>query len=333
MALTSQSLHQENVGEVWNQICSASELTTFFHTRTWAEVLSASFPRWSTMPIALEFSDGNLMVLPLMQRKKWIPTGRYGESMLPGVYGGPVFMHAPSEEHWQVLWSAVNKFSNIIIFGNPFLPEFGSPNAVRRAISTQVLDLTPGIDQILKSFRKGHRADLKAARKMGVEVKVASSIEEVDAYFEIYQGALARWGKKASGFYPRQLFHNLFRLPEYGNSVKLWLALHQNKVIAGALLFYHNVHVVYWHGAANSNYMSYHPVHLLVTAAIEESSLSGFRWFDFNPSGGFKGVEHFKSGFGTQSLEFFAYRRLNAAGKAFRLCRYLKESHLRKCAL
>lgn len=333
MSLTGQAISEELVGEVWNKICSTSKLATFFHTSAWANALEASFPHWSPRPIALEFSDGNQMVVPLMQWKRWIPIGYYGESMLPGVYGGPVFMRAPTAEHWRVLWSAVNQFSNIIIFGNPLLPQVGSPSAKKRVISTQVLDLEPGIDRILKSFRKGHKADLKAARRKGVEIKLASSIQEVDAYFEVYQNALVRWGEKAGGFYPRQLFYNLFRLPEYGGAVKLWLAVYQGRVIAGAWLFYHNDHAVYWHGAVHSKYMSCHPVHLLITAAIEESSQSGFRWFDFNPSGGLKGVEHFKSGFGTQSLEFFSYRRLNSVGKTFRLCRYFKESYLRKCSL
>jgi lipid II:glycine glycyltransferase (peptidoglycan interpeptide bridge formation enzyme) len=253
--------------------------------------------------------------------------------MLPGVYGGPVFMRTPDERHWQVLWNAVNKFSNINILGNPFLPQIGSPDAARRVMSTQVLDLTPGIGQILKGFRKGHRANLKAASRKGVEIGVASSIRDVDAYVDVYQNALARWGQKAGGYYPRQLFHNLFRAPEYGSAIKLWLAFHQGRVIAGGWFFYHNVHAVYWHGALHSNYMSYHPVHLLVTAAIKESSQAGYRWFDFNPSGGLPGVEHFKSGFGTQRLQFTTYRRLNPVGKAFRVYRYFKESYLRQCSL
>ncbi|MDX6498804.1 MAG: hypothetical protein QOG23_2064 [Blastocatellia bacterium] len=333
MSLSSQPIRDDQAAEVWNQVCRTSRTATFFHTKVWADVLKTSFPRWSSRPIALEYSDGNSVVLPLMRRHGFGSVEYYCESMLPGVYGGPVFMHAATEKHWSALWDAVNEFSNIVVLGNPFLPAFGFPVSTHHTISTHVLDLKPGINRILKDFRKGHRADLKVARKRGVEIRIASSSQEVDSYFDVYQNTLARWGKKASGFYPRTLFHNLFLSPEYGRSVKLWLALHENKVIAGGWLFYHNEHAVYWHGAMHSDYMSSHPVHLLVTEAIEDSYKEGFRWFDFNPSGGLEGVEHFKRGFGAIPLEFSSYRRLGPLGKAFRLSRHLRQSVLRTCAL
>lgn len=333
MNLTWQYIKDDQAGDVWNQICSTSNHSTFFHTKTWADVLNLTFRRWAPSPMTLEFGDRNLLVLPLMRRDGLLRIGYYCESMLPGVYGGPVFLRNPSEEHWRILWNEVNKFSNINLLGNPFLPHVGCPIATRRTMSTQLLDLTPGVDRILKGFRKGHYADLKAARRKGVEIRIAASMQEVDDYFNIYQDSLARWGQKASGFYPRVLFRNLFLLPKYGRSVKLWLALNQNKVIAGGWFFYHNVHAVYWHSAVHSNYMSYHPVHLLLTAAIEESARAGFRWFDFSPSGGLKGVEHFKRGFGPTRLEFSSFRRLGPMGKAFRLSRHMKQTVLRTCPL
>lgn len=200
-------------------------------------------------------------------------------------------------------------------------------------MSTQVLELTQGFDQIWKGFRKGHRADVKAARRKGVEVSVATALQEVNAYYEAYRDALQRWGKQASGFYPKRLFRNLFERPEYSEAIKLWLAHLNGEVIGGAWVFYHRDHTVYWHGTVHSAYMAYHPAHLLVAMAIEDACRSGFRWFDFNPSGGLQGVEHFKSGFGAQRLEFYVYRRQTPIGKAFRLYRYLKERYLRQCSL
>jgi hypothetical protein len=333
MTLTYQPIAADRVAGVWNQVCANSNTSTFFHTKVWADVLNSTFPRWSLKPIALEFSDGNAVVVPLMSRNGLGPVEYYCESMLPGVYGGPVFKETPTAEHWSALWLAVNKFANIVVLGNPFLPDVGSPDATRQTISTHILDLEPGIDRILKDFRKGHQSDLKVARRNGVEIRVADSLADVDAYFDVYQDTLNRWGKRASGFYPRSLFRNLFLLPQYGDSVKLWLAELNGKVIAGAWLFYHKQHAVYWHGAMHSSYMSSHPAHLLVTEAIKHACSNGFRWFDFNPSGGLEGVAHFKRGFGATTLEFSSYRRLGSLGKAFRLSRYVRQTVLRTCPL
>jgi len=333
MSLSYKAIPADCVAEVWNQVCANSSTSTFFHTKVWADVLKRTFPRWLSKPIALEFSDGNAVVVPLMRRQALGQVEFYCESMLPGVYGGPVFRKAPTGEHWSLLWSAVNKFSNIVVLGNPFLSDVGSPVATRRTDSTHVLDLEPGIKQIRKGYRKGHQSDLKVAEREGVGIRLASSSADIDSYFAVYQDTLARWGKKASGFYPQSLFRNLFLLPEYGTSVKLWLAEINGEVAAGAWLFYHNQHAVYWHGAMHSEYMSSHPAHLLVTAAIEDACAHGYRWFDFNPSGGLEGVAHFKRGFGATTREFSSYRKLGSLGKAFRLQRHFRQSVLRTCPL
>lgn len=329
MIASSQSVSSDRTAEVWNRVCEASEAATFFHTKAWADVIARTFPNWSPEPVCLEFSDGNEMVLPLMKRRGLIPTRHYYESMPPGVYGGPIFSGNPSESQVQKTLDALHRFPSIIVQGNPFV-EVPFPETHRRELYTHMLDLR--IDnRIKKSFRKGHLANISAARRKGVQVTIASTSAEVDAYFAVYQNSLARWGETATGFYPARLFHNLFALPHYGDTVKLWLASYENNVVAGAWIFYHRHHAVYWHGAMHADYSHCHPVHLMLAEAIKAAGNDGFHWFDFNPSGGLAGVEHFKRGFGAERRTFFAYRRLGPIGKAYRVQRYFQEAVLRTC--
>jgi len=222
-----------DVAEIWSRICGESEAATFFHTSIWADVLAKTFRQWTPKPVAIEFSDGNLMVLPLMQRRGLIPTGSYCESMPPGVYGGPLFTRQPAETHTRAVLDSLDDFSNVIVFGNPFGSHISFPDDRSRSLYTHMIDLTAGIDRVLKNCRKGHLANIAGARRKGVEISIASRREDVDAYFAIYQNTLARWGNRAGGFYPRQLFQNLFELPEYGKSVKLWLAKYKGAVASG----------------------------------------------------------------------------------------------------
>jgi hypothetical protein len=332
MRLSWQPIAADEATALWDELASAFRGATFFHSKTWSEVLQACFSRWVPSPMALEFSDGNILVLPLMSRKTFGEIRIYRESMIPGVYGGPLFLRPPSEQHWHGFWNAVNKVPNITIYGNPFVEQQGFPTG-SIGMSTHALDLSLGMGRVLKGFRKGHLAAVKAAQRKGLQIEVASSVDEVKAYFHIYQSALKRWGKEASGFYPERLFQNLLALPGYRNKLKLWIAKHQDTVIAGIWVFYHNDHAVYWHGATDAEYFSYHPAHLLVTAAIEEACENGLHWFDFNPSGGLEGVEHFKRGFGAKRLEFFRYRRLGPVGKAFRVSSQLRQTVLGACPL
>ncbi len=333
MQLNWRRVEKDSLNEIWNLVATGCEEATFFHTPVWANVLNLTFPRWIPSPIAIEFSGGNLMVMPLMTTKIFRPLAQYSESMLPGVYGGPILLKPAEENHWHSIWSLVNSLSDVVLYGNPYLHYIGHPNSIQRSIFTQVLDLTKGFDLIRKSFSKGHRADITVSRKNGVEVKIASCRDEVEAYFKVYQDAIKRWGDQASGFYPIGLFYNLFQLGEYGKTVKLWIACLQGRVIAGAWSLYHNQHVVYWHGAVHSQYTSFHPTHLLVATMIEDACRNGFRWFDFNPSGGLEGVERFKNGFGAQYLTFNSYRRLTPLGKGYRFFRYYQEHNSRKCSL
>lgn len=71
---------------------------------------------------------------------------------------------------------------------------------------------------------------------------------------------------------------------------------------AGALGFYAKSHVVYWRGAAYSDYFELRPVNLLMYEAIKHACENGYSWFDFNPSGGHEGVKAFKKSFGPTAL-------------------------------
>jgi CelD/BcsL family acetyltransferase involved in cellulose biosynthesis len=315
----------------WDDL-AASPGATFFHSRAWAEVLASTFRGWKPSPVVTEFSDGNVALLPLMSKVGIFGVEIYRESMVPGVYGGPVFLKPPTDEHWDGISSVIQSIPNLLMIGNPFLSQ---PRSLpfTATMWTHVLDLSGGIDSVLRRFRKGHKAAVKAAERSGLEVEIATSPEDISEYFRIYEQTLKRWGRIARGFYPAQLFMNLFSLPGYGENVKLWLAKHNGVVIGGIWVFYHNDHAVYWHGATDTPYLSYHANHLLVTAAIKDSCNKALRWFDFNPSGGLKGVEHFKRGFGAEPRTFFSYRHLGPLGKAFRVKRHLQESLLKACSL
>ena len=131
-------------------------------------------------------------------------------------------------------------------------------------------------------------------------MKQASTLDDWRAYYQTYEDSVQRWGEKASAKYAWEMFSQIFRLSS--PHTKLWLAVYQNKVIAGALCFYAPRHVVYWHGAALEDYFRLRPANLLMSEAIRDACEKGYCWFDFNPSGGHEGVKAFKRSFGASSL-------------------------------
>jgi len=59
-----------DVAGAWDSVMAAASSATFFQTRAWAELLSRTFPGWRPDPVLIEFSDGNLMVLPMMRHRR-----------------------------------------------------------------------------------------------------------------------------------------------------------------------------------------------------------------------------------------------------------------------
>lgn len=160
---------------------------------------------------------------------------------------------------------------------------------------------------------------MKQARRGGVTVRLADGVDDWRAYYGAYEDSVRRWGDSTSTVYRWPLFERLAQSDS--GSVRLWLAVHGGQVVAGSLCFYAKRHVVYWHGAAHSESFKMRPVNLLIYEAVREACAEGYRWFDFNPSGGLEGVRAFKKSFGTVELACPVVRRETVLLRALRILR------------
>lgn len=319
-------------GAAWDAAIGASSYATFFQSRQWAELIARTFPQWSPDPVVVEFSDGNAMVLPALRHKR---TG-YRESMVPHVYGGPVFLQPPTGEHLEAAASAPTWFSDVTLIDNLFAPYRQELQGLARwQLETTATDLTSGFDTLWARFRDTHKRHYKAALKRGASVAIADSSEDADAYYAIYRASLDRWGDGATGFYPRQLFRNIVAMPESGKGIHLRLAKLNGAVIGGIVTVYHGTQATYWHGVSADGETGVRPSPFLLIDAIQDACSNGFHWFDLmGPNEHLRGVQHFKDGFASQRLPYNAYYALNSIrGILFSRFRKLKERRLRRCPL
>jgi len=287
----------------WDAAWQGCAHATFFQSRPWAEAWGrATHGRITPAARAVLFDDGALAVVPLSVERKSFGL-RTTVTSPAATYGGWLSAGQLGPDHARVLtrW-LVGEFSDLFWKLNPFdetlasleLPPTESDN-------TQVLELEPSFEALKRTWTKGHRAAATQAFRGGVEVRPARSTSDWEAYFEIYEDSLRRWGAKTLVRHPRALFEELRRLNS--PDVKLWLAEHGGEPIAGALCLSARQHVVYWHGSVLERAMDLRPVHALMHEAIRSAcEESDRRWFDFNPSGPLDGVRAFKKGFGARTL-------------------------------
>ncbi len=167
---------------------------------------------------------------------------------------------------------------------------------------THRLDLSQGLDPIEKYWNKGKfgiTKKIQEAKEAGVSVFPAKYPEEWDEYHELYIKNTKEWDPPPSTVYSSRFFNELSKSD--AGYIKLWLAVSSDdQIIAGAVCLYSGSNCVYWHGASSKEHYQSRPVHLLISAIVRDAIQQKLNFFDFNPSGGVKGVERFKTSFGAE---------------------------------
>jgi hypothetical protein len=289
--------------EEWDFIWNACKYATYFHSREWAEIwCSYTNGKMRPAPKIVIFSDGKMALLPLSCLSSYGGFIKEYISSPAGSFGGWISSDHLQQPHADLLGAyLLSNYKSLKWRVNPY--DGNAKRAARKIAEndeTQALSLTEGFTAVYKKWTKGSASAAKKARREGVTVEIASGLEKWQKYYLVYEDSLRRWGKSVSSRYHWNLFEIIY-LTKSPN-IRLWLANYKNKVIAGALCFYAQEHVVYWHGAALSDYFRLRPVNLLIYECIQDACEQGYSWFDFNPSGGHEGVRAFKKSFGTVAL-------------------------------
>lgn len=136
-----------------------------------------------------------------------------------------------------------------------------------------MLDLTKGADELFKQFSQTRRTDIRNAIKRGLEVIIASTREEFQAYFDIYLDWCRRKKITPSSF---ATMEQAFSLP----SRRLFLVRYEGKIIAGTIIrLYPGAMIEY---AANNSYEEYFklkPNDLLQWRVVEWGCAEGFKLY------------------------------------------------------
>jgi len=286
--------------EEWDEAWNNCDYATYFHSREWAEMWKVSSAgNYQPEPRLVSFSDGKKAIIPLSCHgihfrgliKDYISSPAW-------TYGGWISKDNLRAEHAKLLIDyMLTKCGNLYWLVNPHDKTILTARIKGKEDETHVLDLSGGFDKLIKKFPKWK---ISKAQKYGISVKIASQLNEWQDYFKIYNEARTRWGGEAGFFYNWQLFKAMHE--RHSPHIRLWLGIHNEKIISGAVCFYAKRHAVGWHMATLGEYLPYTPSTLLVNEIVKDACQNGYPLFDFNPSGGHQGVVVWKKSFGTRAL-------------------------------
>lgn len=169
---------------------------------------------------------------------------------------------------------------------------------------THVLHLTH--DNVVSAWSRNHKRVLNSAQESSIEIKIAKTDTDWKDYYTIYEQFKERNKSKLTNNYSKLLFDYIRHLDK--QHMKLWVAILENQLIAGRLVFYTDDYAVEWHAASNENAHKLGANHLIMYHVLKDAEANGIQVYDFNPSAGLKGVERFKEKFGAVKRDTPVYK-------------------------
>jgi hypothetical protein len=291
----------------WEEVVKKNPGSTFFHTPLWHEIVTRTYQDYAIATRGFQFDDGTRAVFPILQTKaggQLKGKARLKSSVFGG-YGGIIAERELSPVEQQPIYDYLLSLkASVSVDGNPFSHyTLHKPFTLRKDF-THSFRLDIGEDALYKRFSRGAKSNLNQALKKGVSVRAARNEQEVSTYFQVYKDTLKRWGDAKLFEYPKELFLNIHRTA--GDAAKFWIAEKDGAIIAGAVIFYWNQVVSYWHGASLRDFFDCYPNNLLHVEIIKDALGKQYRFYDFGPSGGQQGVVRFKESLGAEKREFLS---------------------------
>ncbi len=141
-----------------------------------------------------------------------------------------------------------------------------------------LLSLNDDPDAQWATLRKPVQHQVKKARKLGVQVRIAEQRTDVAHYYRLHlQTRCKKHGMPAQ---PVRFFYGLWDAFAQQNKMKLLLAEHEGTVIAGMVLLGSGTTLRYAYGASDERFLHLAPNNLLMWTAISWGCTHGYQRLD-----------------------------------------------------
>lgn len=199
---------------------------------------------------------------------------------------------------------------------------------------TAVLDLSLSEKDLLAQMHPKTRYNIRLAEKKGVEIFVAS-FKDFAAWWSLLETTGSRDGFR---LHSKEYYQAMLKV----SGMKLYLAKHEEVVLAGILVSEFAQAATYVHGASSNEGRNLMAPHLLQWQAIKDAKAADLSCYDFYGVDKLKwpGVTKFKEGFSGQNLAYLGtfdlvwqagyYEFYGLLRRIFRLINKIKPKLVRK---
>jgi len=163
------------------------------------------------------------------------------------------------------------------------------------------IDLTPGEEELMKSFSSKTRYNIRLAEKKGVTVKEDVSDKAFEKYLELTRETVSR-----QGFYAHtEKYHRLmWEILKKAGIAHLLTATYQGEIITTWIVFAWKDFLYYPYGASTEKHKEVMANNLMMWEAIKFGKKLGLTTFDLWGREEGKGFTKFKEGYNPKVIEF-----------------------------
>ena len=293
--------------ETWDDLIVNSGSSSFFHTRTWAEVLHNTYAYRPLYFCSLKPGADRLSILiPFMEINSRI-TGKRGVS-LPFSDSAPLI--TDTVENTRALvgqlikYGRMNGWKYIEFRDNIFTDKSVSPYD---SFYVHTLNLDQTIDTLYEGLSSSNKRALRKARREGCTFFTDNTNQGLKNYYRLHVLTRKRQGVPPQSF---SFFSRIYECIISRDKGNIFFVSYQGKPVAGMVLFEFNNHVLYKFGASDMAYQQVRPNNLLFWEAIKWYAEKGYKTLHFGRTDRFhEGLRQFKSGWGASEgiLNYFRY--------------------------
>jgi lipid II:glycine glycyltransferase (peptidoglycan interpeptide bridge formation enzyme) len=173
--------------------------------------------------------------------------------------------------------------------------------------ATMLVDISGG-DAALMRLKESTRRNIRSGAKQGITVEASEASAAMDNFYELLQETAAR---EHFTIRSRAYYQDLLVLFRERGQVAVYLARHQDRLLAGAVMLFYGPKLVYLYGGTRAEAKDLKPGYLLHWRAIEDAQRRGCTLYDMwgvplHPEPGQRGYGYyvFKSRFNGRLVPF-----------------------------
>jgi CelD/BcsL family acetyltransferase involved in cellulose biosynthesis len=286
--------------------------TTFYHTRTWLESLAASFPKLEFWCLVAREGNRALGYLPYFVTRRGPARSCWSRPF--GTYGGPVAIDQGEAEIRLIerFLAARRRFGVYEVGLVDFDNRVTRSSLGAEAAETHVIDLHEGFTAVWdERFERSKRRQTRRAEREGITVTQATTLEEIKAYYSIYEKRSAEWGQRFT--YPESLFIRLVQGAR--GDVRLFLARSGDALLGGHLNFYFADAVTAWNGVTTLDSRAAQASTMLYSACIRHACENGYKRYNLGASLGKTSLADYKRSLGGAPFAYRVLRWRSLSGK------------------